>query len=184
MILPFLSLPFPTKRLICHLFKKKVNKRDGMFFSNSYLPLTAKPGCCWDPSFAMGLQRCSPWDCDHSSMAKEELQPWIFSSLLISHSSCHAKQVRSTWSFVWPESAGGREKLHREAALSCQIQGKRAELLWVPSLNTEIFQDCLGMCNEDGLCVWYLWGSFILAAVVVFRCTLTKLSSATYLPHL
>jgi len=32
--------------------KKKI---DVMFSPNSFLLPTAKSGCCWDPSFAMGL---------------------------------------------------------------------------------------------------------------------------------
>lgn len=52
-----------------------------------------------------------------------------------------------------------RKKLHREVALSCQIQGKREEELREPPLNTKIYQDCLDMCKEDGL-----WLRFILVA--------------------
>lgn len=66
------------------------------FLPHSFLPLTAGPGCCWNPSFAMALQRTTEmlsFGCEHLYLVKEKLLP--ADTNLPLYSSCHMKQLGS-----------------------------------------------------------------------------------------
>lgn len=112
------------------------------------------------------------------------LRPWIFSSVLTSHSSCHTKQVRSAWSCVCSEKYRSR----REASLGDNFKlpgpGQESRIAVSAIPKHWDFSGLPKYVQGGGVSAYGTYGvHLILAAVVkdVFRCTLTKLSSATYL---